>query len=487
MTNGPVQALDARLLGTNVPAWLGPERLAREELRQRVVDLGPTLLRLPGGSWSNHYDWQACEEGQEGCYWPWAARPSDFLGLLQATGQEAIWTVSFNGTAAEAAALVAFFNGSMDDERPLGVDVRGRDWHTVGHWARLRAAHGHPDPYPIRLWEVGNEIYGAVGSTGPNCAAFGWEEVWTCDAEEYVRGRGEGTARREGYLEFRAAMRAVDPTILVGAVGVEYPDDWGGWGRKVMQAAGDDLDFYVVHHYGFNNRDTLRAEDALRIPSEVWPAMVGALHRAMDEHLGRRVPLAVTEYNLVAFLELDDPNLMRRAVNGLYLADTLGQMAQQGVQIANQWNLANGVGSNGADYGLVDQNSLQPTAQYFALALWQQMGRELLPVAHPFAVADELSLYAGRDEHGAYTLLAINKSAQPLTAYVELAGQTGSFRLERSTLVAESLMSEQVSYNGTLNTLEAALRAGPEQLGTVGALSEQTFAPYGVTLLRFGP
>lgn len=99
-----------------------------------------------------------------------------------------IWTVSINGSAQEAAALVAFFNGAVDDERPIGPDLRGRDWQTVGHWARLRAEVVSQEPFPVRYWEIGNEVYGAKGEVGPNCSEWGWEDVWTCDADEYLRG-----------------------------------------------------------------------------------------------------------------------------------------------------------------------------------------------------------------------------------------------------------------------------------------------------------
>ena len=161
-----------------------------------MVASGTTLLRLPGGSWSNHYDWLGCELGDpQRCDWTWAMRPSDFLGLLEATGLPAMWTVSINGTAEEAAAAVAFFNGNVDDDRPIGSDRNGRDWLTVGHWAQLRADDGHPEPVPIRYWEVGNEVYGAVQAAGPGCASWGWEDVWTCDGTEYV----EGTADHDGF------------------------------------------------------------------------------------------------------------------------------------------------------------------------------------------------------------------------------------------------------------------------------------------------
>ncbi len=161
-----------------------------------------------------------------------------------------MWTASFSGTAEEAAAAVAFFNGDVDDDRVIGVDEEGRDWQTVGEWARLRAAGGHPDPARIELWEVGNEVYGAKPAAGPDCAPFGWEDVWTCDGTQYI----EGDDVHDGYLEFRDAMLAVDPDIEVGAVGLPDGESWGNWGDEVIAGAGDLLDFYVIHQLRLRGR-----------------------------------------------------------------------------------------------------------------------------------------------------------------------------------------------------------------------------------------
>ena len=159
--------IDRRLLGTNVPAWLGPTVLADRAFVDATIESGVTLLRMPGGSWSNSYDWLGCESSDASqCPWTWAARPTDFVEFMQATGLPGMWTISMNETAESAAAAVAFFNGSAGDERAIGVDRDGVDWGTVATWARLRAEHGNDDPVPIELWEVGNEVYGGRGGVG---------------------------------------------------------------------------------------------------------------------------------------------------------------------------------------------------------------------------------------------------------------------------------------------------------------------------------
>lgn len=486
--DGPTQPFNRQLLGVNVPAWLSQQRLSNPQVITRTVALGTPLLRLPGGSWSNSYDWEACEIGDEKrCYWPWAARPTDFLKFLRATGREAIWTVSINGTSKEAAALVAFFNGRVDDSTPIGVDVRGRDWLTIGHWASLRSKNGDPEPLKIKLWEVGNEVYGGKKGAGTGCVDWGWEDVWTCDGTEYVKGIGSGANRHEGYLEFRAAMRAVDPQIQVGAVGVDDPKGWSNWGDKVISAAGADLDFYIVHLYAFSNTPT-NAESVLGMPQRTWARVMSNLNAAFDRvGGGRRVPVAVTEYNLIAFQDLDKSQLMLRAVNALFIADTIGQMAEHGVSIANQWALANGKAENGTDYGLIDADTNKRNPQYYALLLWSRFGNELLPVSSSLSAETTLSVYAGREADGSITLLAINKTDRPIGANVQIEPASGQFRGEVDTMQAASLEAQDVRFNGVLNPSDPLSSVLAQSIGPLSSPFKQTFPPFSITLIRLSP
>ena len=486
--DGQTQPFDRRLLGTNVPAWPGPSLLTNPRFITRTIALGSPLLRMPGGSWSGAYDWLACENGdQQACYWTWAARPTDFMNFMRATGSPGMWTVSVNGTPQEAAALVAFFNGTVDDTRTIGVDLRGRDWKTVGDWARLRAQHGNPTPLPIRLWEFGNEVYGGKAGAGAECASFGWEDVWTCDGAEYMQGKGSGATRQDGYLTFRTAMRTVDANILVGAVGVDNPSDWTNWGNEVIGIGAADLDFYIVHRYAYSQTPASAAA-VLEPPQRTWANVVADLNTAFDRYAaGRRAPIAVTEYNLVAFQDLDTGQLMRQAVNALSIADTIGQMATQGIQIANQWNLANGRAGNGTDYGLLDVDTQERNPQYYALALWNRFGTALLPVSTNALDATKLSLYAGRTADGALTLLAINKSAQPISATVRIAGTTGPFTVTADTLSASTLTATAVRFNGVANPADDLADAPAQALGTQTGPFAHSFSPYSLTLLTLVP
>ncbi|MBP1466887.1 alpha-L-arabinofuranosidase [Candidatus Chloroploca sp. M-50] len=480
------QAIDARLFGTNVPAWLNPSGLADPTLIERTITAGTTVIRMPGGSWSNHYDWLGCQLGDEAnCYWTWAAQPIHFLELLSRVDQEGMWTINFNGTSQEAAALVAFFNAMPDDSREIGVDRRGRDWKTVGHWAQLRAELGYPEPVPIKLWEIGNEIYGGKEDVGKGCTPWGWEEGgWTCDGTEYVLGRGEGAERDEGFLDFRNAMQAVDPTILVGAVGVPFQDDWNNWGNDVIAAAGDAMDFYVVHQYPYYEPPS-SIQEPLAEPQQTWQAIVADVHAAFDRYAGgRRVPIAVTEYNLFSFQDFDTERWMTRAINMLHLADTIGQMAVHGVAMGNQWNLANGETDSFGNYGLLDAGSLERYPQYYVFPLWTNFGNTLLPIESSFDPATTLSVYAGRKDENTLTLLVINKQGQAQRALIALDGVAEVTGARVDVAAADSLDAMQVRWNGVADPANDLSDAPPTELTGVSSRFIYAFAPYSVSLLQ---
>ena len=107
---------------------------------------------------------------------------------------------------------------------------------------------------------------------------------------------------------------------------------------------------------------------------------------------GCEIPVAITEYNLFSFQDMDNGQLMKQAVNMLFMADTMGQMMVTGVDIANQWDLANGEAGNGTDYGLMRADNYNRNPQYYVFPLWAKFGNTLLPVNNPLSAATRLSV-----------------------------------------------------------------------------------------------
>jgi alpha-N-arabinofuranosidase len=148
----------------------------------QVRQLGVTALRYPGGITSDSFDWlraigpQALREPNEPygmqagtlsnvCCTvdgpaPSTVGPSELGQLLDQTGDIGTVTVNFvTGTAQQAADLVAYMTAPAS-RRP------SPDPRQPSYWAALRAANGHPAPYNVPYWEVGNE------QDGPG--QYGW-------------------------------------------------------------------------------------------------------------------------------------------------------------------------------------------------------------------------------------------------------------------------------------------------------------------------
>ncbi|MCB0106555.1 MAG: hypothetical protein KDE53_11620 [Caldilineaceae bacterium] len=492
---GNARPIDPRIRGTNLPTWLGADRLANGTFRARTAASGVTVIRIPGGSWSNHYGWLSCELRADqpkalpcGDNWgSWAARPTDFIDFLQATATQGMWVVSINSTPEEAAAAVAFFNATPNDSTVIGVDRNGFDWQTAGHWAQLRVDKGNPEPVGVKLWAVGNEVYGGrPASGGAQCAAWGWEDVWSCDGTEYVNGDGT----HEGYAAFRTAMRAVDPSIQIGAVGVTPSSDYANWGNEVVAAAGNTMDFYDIHQYGFfeppANNGVLLAS-----PQSAWTTIMDNVRSTFANQAGgRAIPVGVTEYNLFSVQDQDNGQVMTRAINALYLADTIGRMVEEGIVIANQWDLANGRAGNGTEYGLMhEDNNYYRTPQYYVFPLWEHFGNTLLPTISTFDAGTELSVYGGQSSADSYSILAINKTAAPLRTTVTINGGTGPAQIRAGTveqLQGVSLEAQAVTYNGVTDPADDLSDAPPLPLTITAPTNALTydFPPYAVTLLR---
>ncbi len=487
--NDTPTTIDSRLLGTNSPAWINPTKFSDSTFRTRATATGMTLNRFPGGSWSNAYDWLACERGGAGidgdavCWWTWAGRPTDFIDFAQATGGEVMYTINQNGTSKEAAALVAFFNGSVSDDTVIGVDVRGRDWLLVSDWAKLRRDNGNPDPLYVKYWEIGNETYG--GNSGKDCFDWGWEnDVWTCDGTEYVNGIDSGANRKEGFIEFRNAMRAVDSSIMVGAVGVTPQDGWTNWGNEVIAAAGDVMDFYIIHQYAFWSQPA-NYQEALAQPQTAWEPIMTDVENSFDNHAGgRRVPIAITEHNLFSFQDNDNGQWMKQAVNMLFMADSIGQMMEHGFAMGNQWNLANGLAGNGTDYGLLNVDSYARNPQYYVFPLWAGFGSQMLPVASSYDAATTLSVYAGKLDATTAVVLAINKTGSNQTADIQIDGVGQISGGTASVAQATSLDSQSVTFNGVSDPADDLSDAPPMTITGGSNPLAYTFAPYSVTLLQ---
>ncbi len=493
------------ILGTNFAVWSRPA-IFNPTFVARTRALGNGLLRIPGGAYSQEYGGITCEllsseppttlPGAYPCGGAWLATLTDLLDFLQSTERAGLYTININTTAKEAAATVAFFNASVGDPTVIGVDHKGVDWQTAGYWAQLRSDHGNPDPIGIKYWDFGNETYGGTqASGGAECVAFGWEQVWTCNGAEYINGVGAGADRHEGYLEFRTAMKAIDPTILVGAIGLPDPAAFSNWSNELLAAGGATIDYYGIHPYTFD--EVPDTATILARPQQQWPQITAALQAAFATHAGgRSIPIWVTEYNLTSVWNYDTAQQMTRAVNALFIADTVGQMITHKMAVGNQWELNGNTQTNGTDYGLLrldekelpeDPNFSARSPHYYAYVLWDRFGAEMLPVTNSASAATQLSVYGGRIDGDTVTLLAINKTAAAISAKIALSQAGQPVAVSGGTIdimQAASLNAQSVTFNTITSPSDDLSNAPPLPFTTSGIAPTHSFPAYSVTLLR---
>ena len=126
------------------------------EPQQGLVDsarsAGISMLRYPGGTVANTFRWKratgpredrGCQTGGgDGAPLDSTIGPDEHVALVEQMGAETTVVVNFaTATPQEAADWVSYMNA------PVGTTP----------WADLRAEHGHPEPYGVTWWEVGNE------------------------------------------------------------------------------------------------------------------------------------------------------------------------------------------------------------------------------------------------------------------------------------------------------------------------------------------
>lgn len=462
--------------------------LHESALRTQLDDAGIALLRWPGGGYSDNYHFAThtmspWSDGSRG----YLAEGSDFGGfvrVLDRVGRAAMITVNYGsnqfddgpGEPKEAAAWVAYANGDPDDSAVIGIDSTGFDWGTVGDWASLRASAPledddgknflrieRPEPIGIVYWEVGNEVFGNGYYSSGNEYSNGGDDGFELDLHVPY----DGTERRHhpdlspatygaGVVEYALAMKAVDPSIKVGAVLISPPKDYSWaptWNDDVLAASASVIDFGIVHWYP-NDSNLL---DATQILPEMFEELGGALER----HAGARaaeIEITVTEVG-------PPPSYgdHQASVMGLFAADAYLGFIEHGVTNIDWLELHNGT--------FLDEESPRPGRAYYGIQFAHRTAApgEVLVRAESSRPRDLLA-HAGVRDDGSLAVLAINTSDH---RDVEL-------RIDAPNLTEGALVSAFSSSETRVPEL-----AEPERVTTEDGALVVTLAPETLALIEF--
>jgi alpha-N-arabinofuranosidase len=162
------------------------------------------MWRLPGGNFLSDWDWHDAigdvDKRPPMFDYAWNAMQvndvgmDEFMTFCKLIDVDPYVTVNAGlGDAHSAAEEVEYLNGSAST-----------------YWGAIRAKNGHPEPYHIKYWNIGNEPWGTF-------------QIGYTDLKYYVLKNNE----------FAAAMRKADPTItLIGSAKMMEPMWLKGEDRK---------------------------------------------------------------------------------------------------------------------------------------------------------------------------------------------------------------------------------------------------------------
>ena len=427
-----------------------------------IANAGVGILRFPGGLDSDLYHWQSHTllSGQ--------VDPRDtfdsFMQVAQAANAQAMITVNYGaGTTAEAAGWVQYANkGEIDYHGPMptypGASKTG---HTYG----------------VKYWEIGNEVYG--------------DGTYVTSWEYNAHARGPLTYAHN-VMAYSRAMKAIDPTIKVGAVltvpgvwpdGVISPLSRRPWNQTVLSTACSSLDFVVVHWYA--QAPGSESDAGLLSSTSQIASMISTLRDEIQQFCSahaEQVQIMLTETNSVSY----HPGKQTVSqVNALFLADNYMTWLEDGAANVDWWNLHDGWApttfnnssslagtAQFGDYGMLASHLCSgsicepaantPFPPYSALQMLKYLGKPGDTIVAATSNQALIAVHAVKQANGNLAILLINKdpNTSTLVSFL-LKGYTARMRTMVYTFTENS--SSITSTSGTSPRIKLA----PYSLATV--------------------
>ncbi|MCR4622986.1 MAG: hypothetical protein K5663_12985 [Clostridiales bacterium] len=196
----------------------------RADVVKCLKEIGPTIIRWPGGNFAGEYRWKdgllpsdmrgPLESAMEDETQPYThgydhheISTDDFFALCREVGAEPFLTVNLVwNSPQDSADWVEYCNAEADTG-----------------FGRKRAENGHPEPYNVRFWSLGNEMgYGHM----------------------------EGPLKPQDYAELArthiSVMKAADGKVELFSSG-PYPND--EWAQGSASVLADQVNHVSLHHY----------------------------------------------------------------------------------------------------------------------------------------------------------------------------------------------------------------------------------------------
>ena len=245
----------------------------RGDVLELTRELGPTIVRYPGGNFLSGYNW---EDGVG----PVEQRPARLDLAWGSTETNEFGTNEFMDWCrkAELEPMLAVNLGTRgpDEARRL---VEYCNHPGGSYYSDLRRAHGYEKPHDVRFWCLGNEM------DGP------WQ-ICRKTAAEYGR-----IAQETGKV-----MRWVDEGVELAACGSSQRamPTYASWEYDVLDHCFDEVDFISLHAYFRNDSDDIRQFFTVLDDLDSFIREVAAICDAVaaKRRSKKRIMLSLDEWNV---------------------------------------------------------------------------------------------------------------------------------------------------------------------------------------------
>jgi alpha-L-arabinofuranosidase len=302
----------------------------RPDLFQAVEALQPPCIRWPGGYFSELYRWKdgIGPQHERGVFPVEAWNDQD----VNSFGTDEYMTLC---RRLNAEPIIVINTGHRYSASPQTEFIEeAQQWleycngPTTSTWGAVRAANGHPEPYHVKYWEMGNEIW------------------LTRNASQYVL-----------FLKaFVPALKVIDPSITIIACGGSDFDQ--NWNKTVINQCADLIDFISPHHYeGIENYRTgvINYENHTKALADIIAASANP-----------NIKIYMSEWNVWSGLDWR---------NGLYAGGMLTMFERQGdyMHIAGPALFLRHTSANDWNNALVNFNNSNwfPAPNYVMMKFWR--------------------------------------------------------------------------------------------------------------------
>jgi alpha-N-arabinofuranosidase len=434
------RTIPREIFGTNVEIirdanglWDARRNRLDPDVVRMAREMGITLVRFPGGVWSDAYDWRH-GIGPPSARATTPMVPGDTERVRHVFGTD------------EALAFAREIGGSL----LITVNAGSGTAQLAADWVRYVNGEGGRSPRNGRVtwWEIGNELYMAGDSSG-----------------------GATTPRRyaDRVVEFARAMRAVDPGIRIAAIGLRNfgryrfnsHDDWN---EVVLRRAGEAIDLLAVHNAYAPVIADARGLDALDVYAAMWafPQLVARNLADTRAEIARfaparadRIGIGVTEWGPLFGIDPASPLIdhVKTIGSAIYVASVLRVFAEDpSVMLANFFKLNESlfmgwIGRRGDTWAMTApamafgmiargmEGGLLATATEVATYRSRPIGFMDGVAAAPFLDV----LASATPDRRTATVLLINRHPNAgIATRVTLGGAAGAAALTTETLVADA-------------------------------------------------